>query len=344
MQAIHQRRAVLAVLLASAGAALAQEQHGHAEFCAPATKPTPVLSTSDFDGDGTVTRNDIRLLRQQLRSGQYIAFFDRNADRLLDRKDIAIATAEAGSQSTQLDRQLAAAYARTKAYRNIRSAIRAGFVPWTPSFHGHGAHWVQRPEKGSLGYAFDPGAPEGLNYDAKGRLWAVFYYSGPSPTRLDGTKYPPGDSFVPFAHLYGDGFAGEQDVWHHHNGVCFTGLNYEHPTLDARKLSFRQGLSPKQCLPGNAVAKGLPVAPDVKWTPQFHMLHAWIYELNRCGTFAHAHPDLAPGSPPLESSLATPNVDPQDPHPAYPFARGTMCAWLGELGQVAPFCTQQKQE
>ncbi|NHZ93331.1 hypothetical protein F2P45_30620 [Massilia sp. CCM 8733] len=108
MQAIHKRKAALAALLAAA--ALAQQQHGHADFCAPETKATPVLSTSDF---------------------------------------------------TELDRQLAAACQGTKAYRNIRSAIRAGFVPWTPSFHGHGTHWVQRPEKGSLGYAFDPGGPKG---------------------------------------------------------------------------------------------------------------------------------------------------------------------------------------
>ncbi|MDQ1816562.1 hypothetical protein RBA41_25000 [Massilia sp. CCM 9210] len=343
METIHQVTAALAALFAAAsGSALAQDDHAQSGFCAPTTKATPVLSTSDFDGDRTVTRNDLRMLRQQVRSGQYVAFFDRNADHVLDSKDIAIAVAETGSLSTELDRQLAAAYRATKAYRNIRAAIHDGFVPWTPSFHGHGTHWVQRPEKGALGYAFDPGAPEGLNYDARGRLWAVFYYSGPSPTRLNGEKYPPGDSFVPFAHLYGEGFSGEQDVWHHHNGVCFTGLNYEHPTLAARKLSFRQGLSPKQCLPASAIAKGLPVSPDVKWTPQFHMLHAWIYELNRCGTFAHAHPDLAPSSPPLESSLPKENVDPQNPHPAYPFARGTMCAWLGELGQVPPFCVRQK--
>ncbi|NHZ62755.1 hypothetical protein [Massilia genomosp. 1] len=166
MQAIDQLASALAAVLgAAAGGALAQEQHGHADFCAPTSKATPVLSTSDFDGDGTVTRKDIRLLRQQLRTGQYVDFFDRNADHVLDRKDIAIAAAEAGSAGTEPDRQLAAAYQGTKACRNIGSAIRAGFVPWTPSFHGHGTHRVQRPEKGSLGYAFDPGAPEGLNDD-----------------------------------------------------------------------------------------------------------------------------------------------------------------------------------
>ncbi|MFB9244661.1 hypothetical protein IV454_15445 [Massilia antarctica] len=343
MQSIHQAAADLAALLAAAsGSAFAQDEHAHAGFCAPTTKATPVLSTSDFDGDGTVTRKDIRLLRQQVRAGQYIAFFDRNADHVLDRKDIAIAMAEAGSPSTQLDRQLAAAYRGSTAYRNIRTAIRAGFVPWTPSFHGHGTHWVQRPEKGSLGYAFDPGAPEGLNYDARGHLWAVFYYSGPSPTRLNGEKYPPGDSYVPNLHAFDEGFAGDTDVWHHHNGVCFTGLNYEHPTLDASKLTFRQGLSPKQCLPASAIAKGLPVATDVKWTPQLHMLHVWLYELNRCGTFADADPDLAPNSPLLESTLPKEGGDPQAPNPAYPFAGGTLCAWLGELGQTPASCAQRK--
>lgn len=336
MHSIHQRTAAVVTLLAaSIGSAFAQ--HGHFEFCAPGSKATPVLSTSDFDGDGTVTQKDVRLLAEQIGKSQYIAFFDRNADHALDRQDIAIAQAEAGSSSTQLDRELAAAYHGTKAYQFLPGAIANDFVPWSESIWGHGTHWVQRPERATLDYTFKPGEPEGLNYDANGRLWAVFYYSGPSPTRLNGTKYGAGDSFRPFSQVP-EGFCGNTDVWHQHAGACFKGLNYEQPNMDPAKLSFREGLSPRQCLETCAAERGLPVSSNVKWAPEFYMLHAWIYELNPCGTFAGTHPDLAKGS--LHPAAIAPigHRHAADPHPAYPFTGGNLCSWLGELGQVPAFC------
>lgn len=340
MQSIHQfTAAVVALFAASIGSAFAQ--HGHLEFCDPGSKASPVLSTSDFDGDGTATQKDVQLLAEQVGKGQYIAIFDRNADHALDRKDIAIAHAEAGSPSTALDRELAAAYQGTKAYRDLRAAIADDFVPWTEPLWGHGAHWVQRPERASLDYTFKPGTPEGLNYDANGRLWAVFYYSGPSPTRLDGTKYPPGDRYRPFSRAP-EGFCGEADVWHHHAGGCFKGLNYEHPNMDPAKLSFQEGISPRQCLAACVVEQGLPVSSNVKWTPEFHMLHAWIYELNPCGTFAGTHPDLAKSS--LHPAAIAPNghIHAANAHPDYPFVGGTLCSWLGELRQVPEFCAKRK--
>lgn len=338
MQSKHQITAALAILIAvSTGSVLAQEAPGHSDFCDPATKPRPVLSTSDFDGDGMVTRKDVGLLKEQVGKRQYIAFFDRNADYVLDQKDIELAVAETGTPGTVLDRELAAAYHGTKAYRRLKAAIRDGFVPWTESFWGHGAHWVQLPEKASLDYAFKPGAPEGLNYDTDGRLWAVFYYSGPSPTSLDGRKYPPGDTFKPFSQAP-EGFCGDSDVWHHHAGVCFKGVNYQHPTMDPNKLSFREGLSPRQCLGSCVVAKGLPVSSTVKWTPKFHMLHAWIYQLNPCGTFADP---LAKRSPHPAAGRPHGKIDTLDPHPDYPFAGGTLCSWLGELGQAPEFCARR---
>lgn len=339
MQSIHRFTAtIVTILAASTGSAYAQ--HGHLEFCAAGSKPTPVLSTSDFDGDGTVTRKDIALLAEQIGSADYIAIFDRNADRVLDQKDTIIARAEAGAASRAVDRELAAAYQGTKAYRNLRGAIADGFVPWTESLFGHGSHWVQRPERGTLDYRFNPGAPEGLNYDANGRLWAVFYYSGPSPTRLDGTKYPPGDRFRPFSQAP-EGFCGDADVWHHHAGGCFKGLNYEQPNMDPAKLSFREGISPRQCLAGCSTERGLPVTSNAKWTPEFHMLHAWIYELNPCGTFAGTHPALATTS--LHPAAIAPNghMHTADAHPNYPFAGGVLCSWLGELGPVPAFCARR---
>lgn len=341
MQSIHPIRATLATFLLAASIGSALAQHGHLEFCAPGSKPAPVLGTSDFDGDGTVSQKDIALLADQIAARQYIAFFDRNADHALDAKDMAIAGTELGSASAPLDRELAAAYHGTKAYRQLSNAVASGFVPWTETLYGHGAHYVQRPDMGVLDYTFNPGRPEGLNYDASGRLWAVFYYVGPSPTRLDGTKYPPGDSYKPFSQAP-EGFCGEADVWHHHAGGCFKGLNYEQPTMDPAMLSFREGLSPQQCLASCAVQKGLPVTSNVKWTPEFHMLHAWIYALNPCGTFAGTHPELAKNA--LHPAGIAPNghIHASNTHPDYPFVGGTLCAWLAQLGQKPQFCAQRR--
>lgn len=112
--------------------------------------------------------------------------------------------------------------------------------------------------------------------------------------------------------------------------------------MDPARLSFREGLSPRQCLASCAIERGSPVTSNVKWTPEFHMLHAWIYELNPCGTFAGTHPELAKKA--LHPAAIAPNghIHAADAHPAYPIAGGTLCSWLSDLGQTPEFCAQRK--
>lgn len=157
MQTIYKTTAAVATLLA-ASVGSAQAQHGHLEFCAPGSKPVPVLSTGDFDGDGTVTAKDTALLAELIGKGQYIAFFDRNADHALDKKDVAIVQAEAGKSSTTLDRELAGRITAPRPTGNCRApsppvsfpgqsrctaTVRTGFSvpkmhPWTTrSSRGH---------------------------------------------------------------------------------------------------------------------------------------------------------------------------------------------------------------
>ena len=325
----------LCALLAFSGSSAFAQEHGHSQA---SSGPEPVLSVADFDGSGEVNDRDLRLVRAQVESGEYIAFFDRNADGVLNARDIELTQSEAGMQSEYVDQELAMAFHNTKQYRDQKTAIASGFGPFTQSFAGHGQHWAKHPNAGLVGYSFQPGQPVGLNYDEEGRLWGVFYYVGPSPTRPDGTKYPPRHELRPLMESP-EGFTGEKDHWHFHSGACFQGLNYENPTLDASEINLRLGLSPKECLPEISGAGDLAfVTENVRWTPKFYMVHAWLYELNPNGTFGETHPRLAQDAPSLEASRPHGKVDPVEPHPDYPFKGGTLCAWLAEGGMEPDFC------
>lgn len=123
------------------------------------------------------------------------------------------------------------------------------------------------------------------------------------------------------------GFApvnGERkDIWHVHNGSCFLNISYSDPELDQDAVEFKQCTTKVECLTEAAV-KGYfdpnnPQSPNnrVRWNPRFFMLHAWIYRLNPCGTFAGTDPTLtAPDWPTeeettlLDSFPGKPAVDP----------------------------------
>lgn len=321
------------------GALSAQHQRAsaHEHFCDPETATaTPVLGKADFDGDGTVTEADLSLLRDQVGADDYIAFFDLDADGDLDDGDLSMAQSQSGEQSSELDRQLAYAYQGTRAYRDREVAISDRFLPVTQFAHGHGAHWLKHPETGGMSYSFVPGKPAGLNYDDEGRLWAVFYYAGQTPRAPDGSLYAPGDGFRPLADAP-EGFVGDQDVWHFHSGACIEGLAYSDPVMEPEGLNFREGVSPRECLP--ATGDGQLDTSSTKWNAKFHMLHAWIYEQNPCGTFAGAHPELMPDAmDPATALNEGEKIDPREPHPDFAFEGGTLCAWLAETGDAPEFC------
>lgn len=163
-------------------------QHGH--HCDPATAVAdPVLSVGDFNGDGKVSAHDLALLGAQLDTGEYLAFFDRNADYVLDGHDAAATAQEMGGLSTVLDRQLVDLFWSTEMYRDADNALAAGFRPFTQSLMGHGAHFARMPfwvtptgldptYVNNLDSVLHVDDPEGLNYDENGELVAVFYYHG----------------------------------------------------------------------------------------------------------------------------------------------------------------------
>jgi hypothetical protein len=314
----------------------ARAQHGHGHSCDPETAVAePILSVSDFDGDGIVGESDVHLVAAQVQSGDYIAFYDRNADYQLDGRDIA-ATArdkDAGAASTAMDQQLAAAFWGSVAYRNRDDAIADSFIPFTPAFFGHGEHWAVHADTGLLDYRFDAGTPQGLNYDTDGNLWAVFYYFGANPNT---------GNFNPLAQAPA-GFDGHEDMWHHHAGACLLGIDYNDPRMAAEDLNFVECVGPGTC---GYTAYVSGYGGDFRWNPQFYMLHVWLYELNPCGTFAGAHPDLEPNQP--DPGTANPtghacsigdkvdanNDGYDDQYPYSPVPQ--FCRWMAEIGQSIP--------
>lgn len=328
-------------LLIQGSAVLASEQHaGHGDFCDPATTTAEaVLGVADFNADGRVGEDDRQRLQQAIDSGDYAAFYDLDADGELSTADLDHPAASAGGESKPVDRELARLFAATEKYRDRDVAIEDDrFMPYTPAAHGHGAHWARHPETATLDYRFEHDRPEGLNYDADGKLWGVFYMVGPSPFKRDGTRFPPGHE-LRLGKPAPDGFAGNQDVWHSHAGVCFEGVDFRDPTLDPEKLGFTEATNPRACL-GEIEGPAMTRSGDAQWWPKFHMLHVWLYELNPCGTFAGAHPLLARDAPHPHEAIAENAQRPNAPHPDYPFEGGTMCAWLAEI-DVAPASCQR---
>jgi hypothetical protein len=311
---------------------VAQAQHGH--HCDPETAVAePILSVSDFDGDGEVGWNDLKLVIKQVARRDYIAFYDRNADYRLNGRDILATIRDWGAASSTMDQQLAAAFWGSVAFRDQQAAIDAGFIPFTQAFAGHGQHWAVHADTGLLDYNFDASAPEGLNYDLDGNLWAVFYYVGATPDA---------NNFNPLAQVP-EGFDGHEDMWHHHAGACLMGIDYDDPRMDPETLSFMECIGPGSC---GLAAYMNGYGGDFRWNPQFFMLHVWLYELNPCGTFAGAHPDLEAGSPdpatanPTGHACSIADVVDTDENGAdddYPYSPvPQFCRWMSEIGQSIP--------
>jgi hypothetical protein len=134
---------IVVLILSLSTSAWAQHEHS----CEPDATPRPILSVGDFDGDGFVTHADVSLVGDQVDSGEYVAFYDLDADGDLDGQDVsAAARAMAqGKASTVLDRQLAELFWATEMYRDKNAALAAGFRPFTQPLMGHGQHYARMP-------------------------------------------------------------------------------------------------------------------------------------------------------------------------------------------------------
>ena len=105
----------------------------------------PLLTVSDFNGDGNVTGKDISLLAKEVGKGSYFALYDRNADGVLDSTDVTMASHEIGDVSTQTDQDLALMYQRFKHFQNVEGfdeIAAMGYMPLGGPLAEHGQHWI----------------------------------------------------------------------------------------------------------------------------------------------------------------------------------------------------------
>lgn len=160
------------------------------------------------------------------------------------------------TEAAVFDRQWADATRASQNLATVEQATAAGYVQSSPQVAGVGAHWI----KWSLvDRPFEPGQPSMLLFDHS--------QPGQSPT-LVGLSYWSQSESAP------DGFAGPNDVWHAHQGLCFVNgwlMSESHESRASCSDTWIDGTD--------------------LW-----MLHAWTVtaEPNPWGPFAAINPNLCP--------------------------------------------------
>ena len=157
----------------------------------------------------------------------------------------------------QVAAELTIARAAALRYPTAADARAAGYTQSTPYVPRIGAHWLKAA---ALGNPFDPGEPEMLLYDGNGldaRIVGLSYLGLTDP------ETPP------------EGFAGPNDPWHQHIGLCVRGTTVV-GDVDTSDEDCRERGGQKSAL-------------DNLW-----MSHAWVVPgwESAWGTFSAEHPDL----------------------------------------------------
>lgn len=290
---------------------------------------TPILSVPDFNGDGVVNVDDVKLVSDRAENGPYHPIFDRNVDGAINGQDVSATAKAKGEASSNDDQRLVQLYQATVKYQDKAAAIADGYRPFTQPLKGHGQHYTKLPFKlrinpntqqpeidptylNQLDAAVNHADPEGLNYDDNGNLVAVFYYHGINvlellQARLAGnvTAMETLSAQAVFYGLQGTGMFGgvapvfdsPEATWHQHWGACFSNLDYNamnfNPTLTP---GFTQGEFPTECISRS---------PTHGYLMSFNMMHVWIHKLNECGLYAGTDPEVSPeadpeGDPPVQ--------------------------------------------
>jgi hypothetical protein len=154
-----------------------------------------------------------------------------------------------------LDGQWALAVAGAADLPTIEHAAAAGYRQASAQAPGIGTHWIRWD---LVEVPFDPARPSMLLYDQSAR----------GDGRLAGFSYWVRSAAAP------DGFAGPNDHWHRHHGLCFV-----------------DGWLDREDVPTPEACAGEWLDGADLW-----MLHAWVVPglENRWGRFAPRHPELCP--------------------------------------------------
>ena len=269
----------------------------------------PLLTVADFNGDGTVNKDDLDDLYLRIIESSYHPLYDLNGDSELNGADLDLAIATVGQTVPLLDQQIAQATQATMKYYDggIEAAIADGFGFFTSEWKGHGIHLFNPAITSEIGNSTELviDQPVGLNFDPEGNLKAVFYIR--LPKLLSGAEQDPlnplasteeyaisnqitindNDDFAPSSF---DGLSA--DDWHTHTNVAISGLGSENPEL----VYFEESL-PSEVFNARIEEKiqngelFFPLSDYVQ-TPKFWMLHGWFHSLNPQGVFANLNPTL----------------------------------------------------
>jgi hypothetical protein len=142
-----------------------------------------MLSSPDFNGDGSVDHKDIGLVASKVdEKSACHPLFDRNLDDKITGRDIAITAINYANESSPLDLQILEVFNASSKYyggNGLETAIEDGFKPFTPEFKGHGIHYYDPDDAFKIlspkGKDLEPTDFVGLNYSDTGDLLAVFY-------------------------------------------------------------------------------------------------------------------------------------------------------------------------
>lgn len=297
------------LVLIAAGAVSAGENspphHGGAECGDPAA---PLLSVADFDGSGLVDGSDIVQLAKTVAGGQYYAFYDRNADGVLDPNDIKLAAGDINKTSTNFDAELVEWFQRfgyLQTVTGVQQLLQLGYLPGTEALKGHGVHWLnQGGAMATQGLKpADKTDAEGLNVPSDNSRVSALFWGDPvlplfndpqAEGGLSPLDYPqPGgaweservQAFATHAPVF---TSSPAEYWHPHAGLCVTiqdrGVGPE--TVLDQHTSFAEC----QAIP-SLVPTGI-VYPNA-WM-NFWMIHVWLYDLNPNGVFGGTHPCIDP--------------------------------------------------
>jgi len=258
----------------------------------------PLLSVADFNGNGIVDQDDVKLIKSAKKKELYFALYDVDTNGKVDDEDITIVTGQLGLTSQPIDQQFAFLFNRNKQFQLVedsREIAAMGYFEVASSLAGHGEHWDDFVDPVTANYL----RPNGLNVPkAHDSVSGVFWLADATPVfEFGATDYPtPGGEWEAQRVIAFNGappkiFASPHEHWHTHAALCTT----VEMGASGPEIILNQHMTFAQCQELPSLVKD----PDTGYNHwrNIWMLHAWLFDLNPNGVFGNTHPCVDPDSP-----------------------------------------------